>query len=153
MQYFTPAYMKGWTYVRMIFSKPKFLGCIDNQNVLPMVLRATLRVDFQCRVIFTCVKFTFRKSWTSLNFSFKLSTFYLASVLLMWLKFTCAYVRSQKRFSGNQPEGGDSMTNFTPSWSFSSVSRAEISALVLKEIPLKGKWRLHGEGLGPAWNS
>ena len=29
------------------------------------------------------------KSWTSLNFSFKLSTFYLASILFTWLQFTC----------------------------------------------------------------
>ena len=32
---------------------------------------------------------------TSLNFSFKLSTFYLASILFTWLKFTCVNVRSQ----------------------------------------------------------
>ena len=36
MQNFTPAYMKGWTYVRTIFSEPKFLGCIDYQIFLPM---------------------------------------------------------------------------------------------------------------------
>ena len=28
MQNYTPAYMKGWTYVWTIFSDPKFLGCI-----------------------------------------------------------------------------------------------------------------------------
>ena len=44
MQNFTPAYMKGWTYVRTysvrtIFSAPKFLGCIVYQIFLPMVLR------------------------------------------------------------------------------------------------------------------
>ena len=44
-----------------------------------------------------------RKSWTLLNFSFKFSTFYLASILFTWLKFTCVNVRSQKRISGNQP--------------------------------------------------
>ena len=33
------SYMKGWTYVRMIFSETKFLGCIDNKIFLPMVLR------------------------------------------------------------------------------------------------------------------
>ena len=43
------------------------------------------------------------KSSTSLNFSFKLSTFYLASILFMWLKLTCVNVRNQKRVSGNQP--------------------------------------------------
>ena len=32
---------------------------------------------------------------TSLHFSFKLSTFYLASILFTWLKFTCVNVRSQ----------------------------------------------------------
>ena len=42
---FTLAYMKGWTYVRtypirMIFSEPKFLGCIDYQISLPMVVRS-----------------------------------------------------------------------------------------------------------------
>ena len=45
MQNFTPAYMKGWTYVRTysvrtIFAEPKFLGCIDCQILLPVVLRA-----------------------------------------------------------------------------------------------------------------
>ena len=29
--------MKGWTYVRTIFSKPKFSGCIDNQILLSVV--------------------------------------------------------------------------------------------------------------------
>ena len=38
-----------------------------------------------------------------LNFSFKFSTFYLASISFTWLKFTCVNVRSQKRISGNQP--------------------------------------------------
>ena len=44
-----------------------------------------------------------RKNWSSLNFSFKLSTFYLAFILFTWLKFTCINLRSQKRVSGNQP--------------------------------------------------
>ena len=43
MRNFTPDYVKGWTYVRTyartILSEPKFLGCIDNQIFLPMVLR------------------------------------------------------------------------------------------------------------------
>ena len=39
MQNFTPAYMKGWTYVNTDDFEPKFLGCIDNQIFLPMVLR------------------------------------------------------------------------------------------------------------------
>jgi len=43
MQNFTPAYMKGWTWVRTdvrtIFSELKFLGCTDNHIFLPMVLR------------------------------------------------------------------------------------------------------------------
>ena len=30
MQNFTPAYMKEWTYIRTIFSEPKFLGCMGN---------------------------------------------------------------------------------------------------------------------------
>ena len=45
MQYFTPAYMKGWTYVRTIFSEPKFLGFTDYQIFLPVVLRC---VRFAC---------------------------------------------------------------------------------------------------------
>ena len=71
-----------------------------------------LRVDFQCsRVIFnvrTCVKFTFaneieavyERSLVSVKveprsttLSLKLSTFYLASILFTWLKFTCVTVR------------------------------------------------------------
>ena len=28
MQNFTPAYTKGWAYVRTILSEPKFLGCM-----------------------------------------------------------------------------------------------------------------------------
>ena len=39
MQNFTPAYKKGWTYVRTIFSEPKFIERIDNQIFLSMVLR------------------------------------------------------------------------------------------------------------------
>ena len=35
MRNFTPAYMKGWTYVRTIFAEPKLLGCIDNQISYP----------------------------------------------------------------------------------------------------------------------
>ena len=43
MQNSIPPYMKGWTYVgkyasRTIFSERKFLGCIDCQISLPMVL-------------------------------------------------------------------------------------------------------------------
>ena len=43
MQNLIPAYMRGWTYVgtyasRTIFSEPKFLGCIDWQIFLRMVL-------------------------------------------------------------------------------------------------------------------
>ena len=43
-----------------------------------------------------------RTSWTSLNFSFKLSSFYLASISFTWLKFTCVNVCSQKPVSRNQ---------------------------------------------------
>ena len=32
------SYIKGWTYIRTIFSEIKFLGCIDNKTFLPMVL-------------------------------------------------------------------------------------------------------------------
>ena len=38
MQNFSPPYMKRWTYVQMILSEPKFLGCINNQIFLPIVL-------------------------------------------------------------------------------------------------------------------
>ena len=41
MQNFTPPYTKGWTYVRTIFSEPKFRGCIVYQIFLPMVLRCS----------------------------------------------------------------------------------------------------------------
>ena len=135
---FQPGLQGGVDVIRMIFSEPKFLECMDNPNFLPMVLRATLRVVFQCRVIFTCVCAYVRKiyvrkenrgnvwkvtrkreSWTSLNFLFKLSNFYLASILFTWLKFTCVNVRSQKRVSGNTPQEGDYMANFSPSCNFS----------------------------------
>ena len=33
------SYMKGWTYVRTIFSEIRFLGCIDSKIFLPVVLR------------------------------------------------------------------------------------------------------------------
>ena len=39
MQNFILAYMKGWMYVWTIFSEPKFLGCIDYQFFLLMVVR------------------------------------------------------------------------------------------------------------------
>ena len=39
MQNFTPAYRKWWTYVRTIFSEPKFLGCIIYQIFLPVGFR------------------------------------------------------------------------------------------------------------------
>ena len=53
MQNFTPTYMKGLTYVqttsvyvRVILSEPKFLGCVDNQTFLSMVLRC---MRFACK--------------------------------------------------------------------------------------------------------
>ena len=46
MQNFSPAYIKGWTYVWTIFSESKFLGCMDYQIFLPMVLRCVMRSDF-----------------------------------------------------------------------------------------------------------
>ena len=93
-----------------------------------------LRVDFQCsRVIFnvrTCVKFTFaneieavyERSLVSVKveprsttLSLKLSTFYLASILFTWLKFTCVTVRyralpcvsKNASVPGNQPWEGE----------------------------------------------
>ena len=48
-----------------------------------------------------------RKSWTSLNYTFKLNTIYLASILFTWWKFTCVYMhvkitrqRVHNRFGG-----------------------------------------------------
>ena len=38
IQTFAQAYKKGWTYVRTILSEPEFLGCIDDQIFLPLVL-------------------------------------------------------------------------------------------------------------------
>ena len=35
------SYIKGWTYIRTIFSEIKFLGCIDNKIFLPIVPRFT----------------------------------------------------------------------------------------------------------------
>ena len=75
----------------------------------------SLRVDFHCRVIFTCVKFTFaskieainawkiarkRKSCTSRNFTYKLITLYLASILFTQLKFSCVFtlVKSTRKW-------------------------------------------------------
>ena len=54
MQNFIPAYMRGWTYVgtyasRSIFSEPKFLGCIDYQIFLPMVLLYALFAHARAR--------------------------------------------------------------------------------------------------------
>ena len=45
------------------------------------------------------------------------------------------------------------MANFSPGWNFSLVSRAEISARLLKQILMKSNWRLHGEGFSPGRNS
>ena len=44
-----------------------------------------------------------RKSRISLNFTINLNNLYLASILFMWLKFTCINVHGQKCISGNQP--------------------------------------------------
>ena len=54
MQNFTPPYMKGWTYVRTIFSEPKFRGCIVYQIFLPMVLRC-LRFARESSAINKCI--------------------------------------------------------------------------------------------------
>ena len=45
------------------------------------------------------------------------------------------------------------MANFSPGWNFSLVSRAEISARFLEQIPRKSNWRLHGEWPSPGRNS
>ena len=41
--HFASVNMKGWTYVRTIFSELKFLGSIDYHIFLPMMLRCALR--------------------------------------------------------------------------------------------------------------
>ena len=90
---------------------------------LPLEATSTtcLRVDFHCRVIFTCVRAwnlrsqiqqsrnvwkvaRKRKSSNSINFTFNLNTLYLDSILFTWLKFTCVNLRGQKRVSGNALE-------------------------------------------------
>ena len=85
----------------------EFLRALEPTKIFLGLLYPTffsLRVDFHCRVIFTCVKFTFaskieainawkiarkRKSWTSRNFTYKLITLYLASILFTQVKFSC----------------------------------------------------------------
>ena len=43
---FTPPYITGWTY-GTILSEPKFLGCIDNQIFLPMVLSCARELRYK----------------------------------------------------------------------------------------------------------
>ena len=46
--HFTSAYMNGWMYGRtddLILSEPTFLGCIDDQIFVPMVLHCTREVS------------------------------------------------------------------------------------------------------------
>ena len=51
---FTAAYVKGWTYgrtyVRMILSEPKFLGCIDNQIYLEGVYMTPGRLSLRLEI-------------------------------------------------------------------------------------------------------
>ena len=53
MQNFILAYMKGWMYVWTIFSEPKFLGCIDYQFFLLMVVRCARLTRDSSAVNFT----------------------------------------------------------------------------------------------------
>ena len=46
LQNFTAPYITGWTY-GMILSEPKFLGCIDNQIFLPMVLSCARELRYK----------------------------------------------------------------------------------------------------------
>ena len=71
------SFSKGWFPVSRNFYVRKIYVCKQNRGNAWKVARK-------------------RKSWTSLNFSFKLSTFYLASILSI-------KVRNLKRVSGNQP--------------------------------------------------
>ena len=90
--------------------------CLLWHNTSPSAIKEALRVGFQCRLVFTCVRSqikiegTHERSLVRVKVEpralslFKLSTFYLASILFTWLKFTCVNRRSQKRVSGNQPQ-------------------------------------------------
>ena len=69
MENFTPTYMKGLTYVRTtsvyvrtILSEPKFLGCIDNQIFLPMML---------CCTLFACTRAPLMKSYNYSKYTIK----------------------------------------------------------------------------------
>ena len=78
-------------------------GWPHHRGLRPLLFR---RVDFQCRVIFTCVKFTFankieampERSLVSVKVEPRstsrssLALFYLVSILFTRLKFTCANV-------------------------------------------------------------
>ena len=46
LQNFTPPYITGWTF-GTILSEPKFLGCIDNQIFLPMVLSCARELRYK----------------------------------------------------------------------------------------------------------
>ena len=46
LQNFTPPYITGWTY-GTILSEPKFLGYIDNQIFLPMVLSCARELRYK----------------------------------------------------------------------------------------------------------
>ena len=60
--------------------------------------RASLGVDFQCRVIITCVNFTSEN---------KKEAMHERSLVSVKLEPTCVNVPSQKYVSGNQPLGED----------------------------------------------
>ena len=74
------------------------------QTVFPSSLFSSISMEFLEQKIKANHSKVARKgkSWTSFKFKFKLSTFYLASILFTRLKFTCVNARSQKRVSGNQ---------------------------------------------------
>ena len=78
--------------------------------MMPIVrMCGPIRADFQGRVFFTCVKFTFANKIQAMNerslINVKVAprstsrTFYLASILFTSLKFARVNVRSQKRGS------------------------------------------------------
>ena len=93
MQNFTPAYMNGWTYVRMIFSEPKFLGCIDYQIFLPMWYSAAsasgarallLIIEYMQTVHILCVHTLISNSFLIKNKLFSFSPSILKLITNRW---------------------------------------------------------------------
>ena len=121
--------------------------------------RASLGVDFQCRVIITCVNFTSENKKEAMHerslVSVKLeprstsrlrSPFYLACFFIYVIKinFTCVNVPSQKYVSGNQPLGEDLDLLYPPKtygiqfqrWYFRLVNIRKIRPMVTRSYSI-----------------